>query len=162
MQCVYTANQEWRRLFWIYDIIALIHANEINWNIVMDNAKKLGFQRIVLINIFLAKTLFELEIPEEIEYYLNSDDKIKNISIKILKKLFNDYQIKESDTLNCIRENKTDNTTKDIIHSLIRPNNDYSVSMLEYAISNFSMRENITDGTKDNIRSIIMPTTLNT
>ena len=38
----------------------------INWLEIFEKSEKLGVKRILLINLILAKQLFELELPDEI------------------------------------------------------------------------------------------------
>ena len=86
--CIHAAKHDWNRLSWICDISELIKSQEdINWTEILDKSEKMDVKRILLINLILARDLFELELPNEILIYINSDISL-NISNQIKEKIF--------------------------------------------------------------------------
>ncbi|MEL7669260.1 nucleotidyltransferase family protein [Methanobacterium sp.] len=122
--CVHCAKHDWSSLSWICDISEFIRHENINWSKTLENAEKLGLKRILLINLSLAKDLFDLELPREILNYLNLDRSIIEISFQIKKRLFEQNRsvnIFEKFFLDLKkRENKID-SIKDCINGLTRP-----------------------------------------
>lgn len=89
MICIHCAKHDWNHLLWLCDISEFIKINKnINWSEIMEKAEKLGVKRILLINFFLARDIFGLELPDEILSYLASDSSLNNISFQIKKNIF--------------------------------------------------------------------------
>lgn len=87
MLCIHAAKHNWRRLEWICDISEYYNNTKIDWDIVFKRVKILGIERIVLVNINLAKELFDYNLSEKVNLDVNSYY-IKMISTKIKKQIF--------------------------------------------------------------------------
>ncbi len=61
--CVHAAKHSWSELSLVRDVAQLINAQPLNWDTVREQARKLGIQRIVYINLTLARNLLGAEIP---------------------------------------------------------------------------------------------------
>ena len=57
--CVHAAKHAWQQLSWLCDIAELARSQQIDWNAVEEQAKRLGIQRIVAISFALAHQLLE-------------------------------------------------------------------------------------------------------
>jgi Uncharacterised nucleotidyltransferase len=55
--CVHAAKHVWVQLSWLCDIAELIKFRQLDWNAVQDEARRLGIERIVGLNLFLAHKL---------------------------------------------------------------------------------------------------------
>jgi len=55
--CMHGAKHYWERLEWIACIPAMVRANEIDWPVVFERAKRLGGVRILCLGLLLAKEL---------------------------------------------------------------------------------------------------------
>ena len=86
--CIHNAKHDWENLGWICDIHELIQNYKLNWTSIIEKTTKLGTQRIVFINLFLAKHLLGLNIPEKLLHDLDSDLQVKKMSISIINRLF--------------------------------------------------------------------------
>ena len=124
--CIHNAGHRWSDVTWICDISEFIQHNvDINWEKVIENAKKMGVLRMLLINLNLAKELLGLQLPDEILPYLNNDNEAKKISKVLQKNIF----IKKNGKTSLIKEVNTnfkirDNIfwgIKDSMNSAIKP-----------------------------------------
>lgn len=88
MLSIHAAKHNWNRLQWTCDISHYVQNVEINWTKTIEKAEKLGFKRILMINLLLAQELFGLELPEQINN--NQDSAIPKILKKIKNKIFHD------------------------------------------------------------------------
>jgi Uncharacterised nucleotidyltransferase len=69
--CVHAAKHVWVQLSWLCDIAQLIRSQQLDWNTIQDEAKHLGIERIVTLNLLLAHRL--LGAPPQIQTILRHD-----------------------------------------------------------------------------------------
>ena len=93
MLAIHSSNHNWNRLSWINDIAQFIRINNIYWSEVLIKAEEIGVKRILLINLFLAKDLFDLDLPEEVLIHIKSDNKVQKTSFEIKKRFFNEENL---------------------------------------------------------------------
>jgi len=87
---IHAANHQWERLSWVNDICGLIRmSKDLNWDIIIEKAKSLRVERILYINIYLAKELFDLEIPIPLLRQLDRNKSLKKLARKIIRMIFN-------------------------------------------------------------------------
>lgn len=122
--CIHSAKHDWSSLSWICDISEFISNGNIDLLETLKKAEKLGLKRILLINLSLARIFFDLELPDEILYCLNSNHYVKKFSFQIKKRLF-----EQNKSINLFekffldlrkRENRFD-SVKDCINGLTKP-----------------------------------------
>jgi hypothetical protein len=66
--CVHAAKHGWSQLGMVRDIAVLARA-ELNWPCLMEEARRLGIQRIVAVSLDLARTLLGLELPQSLAFH---------------------------------------------------------------------------------------------
>lgn len=135
---VHSAKHDWSSLSWICDIAEFIKNNSIDWSQTMHRAEELGVKRILIINLILARDLFDLKLPKEILDYLYSDSTAETISKRVKRRIF----LKQKITLNIFEKSffdlrKRENLLygiKDCTSSLIKPSHrDYEdIPLPEY------------------------------
>jgi hypothetical protein len=89
--CIHASGHLWERLSWICDISEFIQSNEdINWENLIEKSEKLGFKRILQINIMLAMEILGLKLSEKINEKLDMDNQnLKNLCFNIKRDIFN-------------------------------------------------------------------------
>ena len=89
--CIHASGHLWERLSWICDISEFIQSNEdINWGDLIEKSEKLGFKRILQINIMLARDILGLELSEKtIEKLDIGNEHLKNLCLNIKREIFN-------------------------------------------------------------------------
>jgi hypothetical protein len=55
--CVHAAKHVWVQLSWLCDIAQLVRTRQLDWNAIHDEARRLGIERIVSLNLLLAQKL---------------------------------------------------------------------------------------------------------
>lgn len=86
---IHNASHSFSSLYRFCDISELIKSNDsINWKHLLEIAGDLGVQRIFMVNLYILRELFGIELPEEVLKEINSDEKVENISKDILRRLF--------------------------------------------------------------------------
>jgi hypothetical protein len=65
--CIHGSKHNWFRLFWLFDIAALIEKQQIDWNKLLDKAKEYDVIRPVCEAIILSNIFFETDIPDDIK-----------------------------------------------------------------------------------------------
>jgi len=117
--CIHNARHHCNNLKLIGDIAGLIHLHvDMDWNLVLSHAKKMGIERIVRLNVWLAEDLLETKIPESVSKnaqkgidsgFLNSYVRkelllISPDSPRLVREMLFWFQARDSflDGLNCI------------------------------------------------------------
>ena len=79
----------WMRLAWVCDIAELIRVHQnIDWEVLMTQARTLGCERTLLLGLFLANSLLQTPLPEEVLGKIEVDSVIKPIAAKACESLF--------------------------------------------------------------------------
>jgi hypothetical protein len=71
--CVHAAKHVWVQLAWLCDIAQLVNSQQLDWNAIRDEARRLGIERIVSLNLLLAHTLLDATMPPVIQKRLRND-----------------------------------------------------------------------------------------
>ncbi len=61
--CEHGTRHYWKRLSWVCDIARLIELNEMDWDRLLKEAEQIGSERVLLLGVSLAKTLFDIDLP---------------------------------------------------------------------------------------------------
>ena len=65
--CVHAAKHVWVQLSWLCDIAQLVKSRQLDWNAIQDEARRLGIERIVNLNLLLAHKLLGSALPPAIQ-----------------------------------------------------------------------------------------------
>lgn len=86
--CLHNAGHYWSTLRGLCDITELINVKDINWSLIILMAKRLGIERIVIINLYLANNLLDLKLPDDVFIYINSDKSCNSINEQLKERFF--------------------------------------------------------------------------
>jgi hypothetical protein len=64
--CVHAAKHVWVQLSWLCDIAQLVKSQQLDWNAIQSEARRLGIERIVSLNLLLAHRLLGSALPRAI------------------------------------------------------------------------------------------------
>ena len=125
MLCIHCARHDWSRLLWLCDISEMFKSHEIKCSNLFENAEKLKVKRILLINLFLARDLFGLELSDEVINHFKNNPNIENICFNLKKNLLS----KNSRTPNILERTLLDLKKReslkmgliDVFSSMLRP-----------------------------------------
>ena len=80
--CVHAASHLWTRLEWLCDIAGLIrsHASEIDWRKVLEQAHRVGCDRILLLNCCLIRDLLGISLPTIITQKIDLDATLPSLT----------------------------------------------------------------------------------
>ena len=88
--CIHASGHLWERLSWICDISEFIQNEYINWQCLIEKCEKLGFKRILQINIKLAIDILGLKLSEQTINEIQMDNyQVKKICKDIKENLLN-------------------------------------------------------------------------
>jgi len=62
--CVHAAKHAWVQLSWLCDIAQLLKSQPLNWKAIQDEARRLGIERIVSLNLFFAHKSLGARLPD--------------------------------------------------------------------------------------------------
>ncbi len=95
--CVHGAKHLWLNLGWICDIARLLAAEKnLAWDKILEQARAMGCERMLLLGLFLADDLLEAEVPGEILKSMRSTPVVETLATRVYTWLFSD-QGKPSD-----------------------------------------------------------------
>jgi hypothetical protein len=72
--CVHAAKHVWLQLSWLCDIAQLAKSPHLDWTAVQTDARRLGIERIVNVNLLLAHKLLEMPLPSVISKGIIEDN----------------------------------------------------------------------------------------
>ena len=79
----------WKSLNRICDVAEVLRAYpNMDWNEILQQAKKLGFQRLIFVAILLAKKLLEAPVPESVWQQIQKYAAATNMATRISQQLF--------------------------------------------------------------------------
>lgn len=122
--CIHAAKHDWRRLAWISDISEMLKSTEtIDWQNIIFTSEKLGTMRILLINLKLCRDLFNVELPDNLNYLIDCDHAVKKMARSVEETIFKNKKLSVFGKFYTDlkkRENLTAGV-RDCINNLLRP-----------------------------------------
>ncbi len=88
LQIVKDAHYRQEKLKQVYDIAQLINNSKLDWEVVIQRARDLGSERLLLFGLAIASMLLQVEIPEELQQKIESDLIVKLYLNQVVKQLF--------------------------------------------------------------------------
>lgn len=85
--CCHGFTHQWERLVWICDVASLIDRRNLDWDYVLQEAKRLGVLRIVLAGLLLARELGAV-LPPQVCDELEDDRAVTRFTQKISGQMF--------------------------------------------------------------------------
>jgi Uncharacterised nucleotidyltransferase len=87
--CVHGGKHGWERLGWICDIAEIIRSRKaMDWRTVMDRARALKSERMLLLGLYLASDFLHAPLPEEIRARISSDPAVRSLATQVRERLF--------------------------------------------------------------------------
>jgi Uncharacterised nucleotidyltransferase len=87
--CVHGTKDLWGRLSWICDIAEVVRVHQtINWQKVIQQAKKLGSERMLLLGLYLANKLLQTSVPKEVWQKIQADPVVESLATQVCQQLF--------------------------------------------------------------------------
>jgi hypothetical protein len=82
--CVHAAKHVWVQLSWLCDIAQLLKSSQLDWSAIHDQARRLGIERIVNLNLLLAQKLLGSALSPAIQKRLAEDPSTSVLADEIL------------------------------------------------------------------------------
>jgi hypothetical protein len=96
---VHGCKHLWQRLLWLCDIAELLRVHpELEWKRVMEQARMLGSERMLLLSLLLAHQLLGILLPEEILQRMQAAPVVNSLAAQVQEKLLR----KVDDSLLCV------------------------------------------------------------
>jgi hypothetical protein len=88
LQIVKDAHYRQEKLKQVYDIAQLINNSKLDWKVVIQRARDLGSERLLLFGLGIANRLLKVEIPQELQQKIENDLIVKLYLNQVVKQLF--------------------------------------------------------------------------
>jgi hypothetical protein len=86
--CVHAAKHSWNSLCWLVDIAELLRSTpSLDWPLIIESARTLGAERILLLGVLLAHELLSAPIPEAIQRSLEHNGSIRKLASLAMARL---------------------------------------------------------------------------
>lgn len=86
---LHVAGHLWSRLSWLCDISELIRSTDyLNWRFIVNKAKYLAIERILYLNLSLLHDLFDLELSNDIQKYIQEDPVIEALKKQVFDLIY--------------------------------------------------------------------------
>ncbi|OQB59718.1 MAG: hypothetical protein BWX95_02522 [Bacteroidetes bacterium ADurb.Bin141] len=86
---IHNASHSFSSLYRFCDLSELIKNEEsINWPLLMETATQLGVAKIFMVNLYILRELFKIELPGDVQEQFDED--VEKISGDIIRRLFNE------------------------------------------------------------------------
>lgn len=87
--CIHGTYNHWQKLKWIADVAYLVRSHaDMDWKRLLHQADRMGFRRLVLLGLWLAKELLGAPLPENIVQLASQDatmcELVELVRVKIL------------------------------------------------------------------------------
>ena len=90
--CVHGSAHRWESLRWVCDVAEVIRASEkIAWGQLLERARVSSVRRMLLLGLFMANDLFDVDLPENILREVRADAGIRTLATEAREKLFAMY-----------------------------------------------------------------------
>lgn len=82
------AKERWCRLSLVCDVAALLEIHpELDWEWLLAETRRMGRERILLLGLLLAQTLFDAELPAELLRDIKGDRRVQSLAAQIQENL---------------------------------------------------------------------------
>ncbi|MGB3761130.1 MAG: lasso peptide biosynthesis B2 protein [Rivularia sp. (in: cyanobacteria)] len=88
LQIVKDAHYRQEKLKQVYDIAQLIHNQKLDWEVIIQRARDLGSERLLLFGLGIASRLLQVAIPEELQQKIEHDLIVKLYLNQVVRQLF--------------------------------------------------------------------------
>ena len=88
LQIVKDAHYRQEKLKQVYDIAQVIKNNKLDWEVVIQRAKDLGSERLLLFGLAIASRLLQVAIPQELQQKIEKDLIVKLYLNQVVRQLF--------------------------------------------------------------------------
>ena len=89
--CVHASKHGWERLGWICDVAQFVLVyQQMDWKLLIEQAKTLGCERMLLIGLLLAQQLLGIYLPEPIHQSIEANPTSKLLAMQVRQGLFNE------------------------------------------------------------------------
>jgi hypothetical protein len=87
--CIHGYKHCWEALGLICDVAGLIRIHqEMDWDLLTEEARRFGCERILFLGLYLAKDLLEANLPDKVCQRIESDAKMDVLAHKVTTQLF--------------------------------------------------------------------------
>jgi hypothetical protein len=131
----------WGRLAWVCDVAEMVRARaDIDWSQLMERARRLGGERMLLLALFLANDLLGAALPETVLEKVRADGAVRRLGAQVRGRLFagpvdSSQVIKHSLFFILARERRADRARCRIRMALAPTVNDLTFLRLPRALS---------------------------
>ncbi len=81
--CAHGTKHMWQRLVWICDVARLVSSHQMDWQRVVEQARRLSSERMLLLGLFLAHELLGAALPEGVLGMARADPAVASLAAQV-------------------------------------------------------------------------------
>ena len=85
--CEHGARHQWSQLSWVYDVAGMVETKKINLPTLIEQVKRIGKERPLLLGLLLASDLLDTDLSAEIYWMAQSDKTVRANAEQVNKDL---------------------------------------------------------------------------
>ena len=86
--CIHGSRHLWERLLWICDVGWLIQNYDLNWQQLLDRARRTKTERMFLLGLVLCENLLDVHVPDDVSSDIKADTQLRDLAESVTKNLF--------------------------------------------------------------------------
>jgi hypothetical protein len=91
--CEHGAKHRWEVLQWLCDLAQLLRVEpEIDWDLILETAHRIGRRRTLLLGLALAQDLLEAAVPADLRRLAERDAKVRDLAGQTMLRLFHEVE----------------------------------------------------------------------
>lgn len=86
--CMHGTNHRWERLAWLADVAAVVRSGRVRWVRLLDESRRLGISRMVLLGVSLAESLLGATLPAVARRAVRCEPSLRALRAIVRRELF--------------------------------------------------------------------------
>ena len=86
--CIHGSRHLWERLLWICDVGWIIERHELDWEALLERARKTKAERMFLLGLQLGVKLLAVRLPVNVRKEIQRDPHLEELAGKVVEELF--------------------------------------------------------------------------
>lgn len=79
--CIHSTKHHWACFGWVHDVAQLLRKYQsLRWDLVTERSKRFGCQRMLLLGLFLARDLLQVDLPQKLEELIRQDPSVEALA----------------------------------------------------------------------------------
>lgn len=93
--CVHGSRHRWERLHWSYDVAIALTDQSVDWDVILERARRHNCRRLHLLGLAVADWLYDVPLPDRVRRQIATDQSLEGLLAAVEDRLFTDRPYQE-------------------------------------------------------------------